>query len=121
MNKIIAILVIGGNFHAAVETADGFIEASFPNNEKGVEAFSNFAAPLIKRETDPYRFCVTSAETNAFGEIDHQLMVNGHRPSSLTVSAFKTYLDKHPGVPLSGLTAAHACLEIFPFLRTMRF
>jgi hypothetical protein len=121
MNKIIAILVASGQFHVAVETSAGYEEASFPNTEKGVEAFSSFAAPILKRETSPYRFCLTSAESDGYGEIDHQLMLNGYGPSSLTTASFKEYLAKNPGAPLSGRTAAKACLSAFPFLRTLRF
>jgi hypothetical protein len=121
MQQIIAILVAANNFHVAIETSIGFEEASFPNTGDGVEKFSEYAAPIVKREATKYKFCLVSLEEGGYGEIGQELMANGHGPASLSAAAYSSYLAKNPNERSSATTAAKACLDAFPFLRKLEF
>ncbi len=121
MQQIIAILITAGQFHVAIETTTGFEVASFPNTGDGVEKFSEYAAPIVKREATRYKFCMVSLDKDGDGEIGHELMANGHGPASLSPAAYRAYLAKNPNERSSAVTAAKACLDAFPFLRKLEF
>jgi len=121
VQQVIAILINAGQFHVAVETAKGFEVASFPNTGDGVERFSEYSAPIVKREATRYRFCMVSPDGDSYGEIGHELMANGHGPASLSPAAYRAYLAKNPNERSSAITAAKACLDAFPFLRKLEF
>jgi hypothetical protein len=121
VQQAIAILIAAGQFHVAIETSKGFEVASFPNTGDGVERFSEYAAPIVKREATPYRFCMVSPDGDSYGEIGHELMANGRGPASLSPAAYRAYLAKNPHEQASAIAAAKACLDAFPFLRKLEF
>jgi len=121
VQQVIAILIDAAQFHVAIETSKGFEVASFPNTGDGVERFSEYSAPIVKREGTRYRFCMVSPDGDSYGEIGQELMANGHGPASLSPAAYRAYLAKNPNERSSAVTAAKACLDAFPFLRKLEF
>ncbi len=119
MQRVIAILVLGSQFDAAVETPSGFERRSFQNTGAGVEAFSAFAAEFVHAHGPSYKFCIAAPGGEGHGEIGHELLANGYGPASLSPHAFNSFAEKGSLPKDSAVTLAQACLDAFPFIRTL--
>jgi hypothetical protein len=119
MQKIIAILVLEGEFDAAIETPSGFEHRSFPNTGDGVESFSEFAATFVRLHGPNYKFCITAPSVENYGEIGDELLANGYGPASLSPYAFNSYAERTSLPKDSAVTLAQACIDKFPSIRTL--
>ena len=116
MTNVLAILILTTGFSVAVETKDGFVERSFVNTPEGVEQFLDFSDPLIAREGKTVKVCtVTLAEDG--GAVMHWLLANNIGPAMMSSVAHRSYAEKNAVAQESAVTAAHACLATFPFMR----
>jgi hypothetical protein len=67
MTKIIAVLLVLGQFEVAVETSKGYFVATYPDTETGVAQFLRAIRPAL--ETEPGRFYPCVAYDGPVGEL----------------------------------------------------
>ena len=58
MTKIIAVLLMLGQFEVAVETSKGYFVATFPDTETGVTEFLQAIRPVLEAEPGRFYPCV---------------------------------------------------------------
>ena len=116
MRNVLAILILANGFNAAVETSDGFVERSFPNTDKGVEQFLQWAEPLVLKAGAQIKFCTVSPDGDE-GTIVDWLLKNNAGPASVSPYAYREYAVKNSAPQESAVTAARACYAVFPFIK----
>ena len=129
MTKIIAALLVLGQFEVAVETSKGYFVATYPDTEIGVTQFLRAIRPAL--ETEPGRFypCVVydgpvrDVFHSPFGErigVVETLRTGlrdpgvGHPPWIVRSDRIKTYLASHPTHSLDAKLAEKICLSSLP-------
>ena len=116
MTNVLAVLILASGFSVAIETKSGFIEKSFENTPSGAEKFWEFAEPLLQSEGKRVKVCTVTL-ANDPGPIMDWLLEEEFGPASLSRNVFLEYAAANNASQESAATAAHACLNAFPFIR----
>jgi hypothetical protein len=129
MTRIIAVLLVLGQFEVAVETSKGYFVATFPDTETGVTQFVQAIRPAL--EADPGRFypCV-AYDRQARDVLQSPLaeriglalnMRTGRRdpgvadaPWIVRNDRIATYLASHPTEKLNVKLVEKMCLSLLP-------
>jgi hypothetical protein len=129
VTRIIAMLVVVGQFEVAVETPKGYFVATYPDTPSGVTQFVDELRPAL--EADPGRFypCVVydGPARDLFSSplADRIGLVTALRtglrdpgthpgPSLVRGDRIKAYLARHPQEKLDARVAEKICLASFP-------
>jgi hypothetical protein len=129
MTRIIALLLVLGEFHVSVETSRGSFEATYPDTDVGVTAFMEAITSALENESGRFFPCVVydgpprdvfqSPMAMRIGlttavRTGQRQPGTGSRPSLVGNDAIKSYMGRHPDEPLSARTAEKICLAVFP-------
>jgi len=130
VTNIIAMLLVLGQFEAAVETSRGYFVAAYPDTEAGVTQFLREIRAALETESDRFYPCVVyngpvrdlfeSPLARRIG-LEESLRTgqrapgSGHHgPSLVRSDGIKTYLAHHPTDKLDAKIAEKICLAAFP-------
>ena len=116
MTNVLAVLILSSTFSVAVETSTGYVEKYFQNTAEGAEAFWIFAEPLIAATGKKVKVCTVSA-TEDPGPIMKWLLDEDFGPALLSRTRFEEFAIRSQRSQQSAITAAQACLAVFPFIR----
>jgi hypothetical protein len=129
MTRIIAVLLLLGQFEVAVETSKGYFVAKFPDTETGVTQFLQAIRPVL--EAEPARFYPCVAYDGPVGDVLQsplaerigvvQNLRTGLRdpgvadaPWIVRNDRIATYLVSRPTEKLDVMLVEKMCLSLLP-------
>ena len=129
MTRIIAVLLMLGQFEVAVETSKGYFVATFPDTETGVTQFLQAIRPAL--ETEPGRFYPCLAYDGPARDVLQsplaeriglvQNLRTGRRDPGIADALWivrddriATYLANHPMEKLDVKLVEKMCLSLLP-------
>jgi len=128
MTKIIAVLLVLGQFEVAVETSKGYFVATYPDTEIGVAQFLRAIRAALEAESGRFYPCVAydgpveellhSPLGDRIGVVESQTLLRdpgvGDAPWIVRSDRIKTYLASQPTQKLDVKLVEKMCLSFLP-------
>jgi hypothetical protein len=118
VTKIIAVLLLLGQFEVAVETSTGYFTATYPDTEVAVRQFVR--AIQAQLESEPGRFYPCLVHDGSAQDLLHSPIAlrigpgAGHGTSLVRGDRIQAYLASRPTNTLDAKVAEQICLSLMP-------
>ena len=118
MSRIIAILLLAGQFEVAVKTSSGYFTGRYPHSDAGVNRFLQEIRGALARDSGRFYPCIVY-ERSLHDALTSPVVSRigpgtGHATSIADRDRVEQFLDRHGPAPLTARVAEQACLEQFP-------